>query len=212
MRSRAGKRWFKSLMQDCPSGSLCVRSDAWPCLTLCDPMDCSQLGSSVQGILLARILEWGAISSSGDLPDPGMSLLSPALAEWFSTTSATWEACLCLHWPIILLSSYLTAPRMLPKMCSQLCAKMDPTAEGALHTFHGVRPMEPPPFWPQGAFLHMCRQGSLPWSQEWAPYLSTLAEFSCCHSFVLGAWVRTMLDFYPTWQTPAVQPTGPASS
>jgi hypothetical protein len=28
------------------------------CLTLCDPMDCSPSGSSVRGILLARILEW----------------------------------------------------------------------------------------------------------------------------------------------------------
>ena len=29
------------------------------CLTLCDPMDCSPLGSSVHEILQARILEWG---------------------------------------------------------------------------------------------------------------------------------------------------------
>ena len=34
------------------------------CLTLCDPMDCSPPGSSVQGILQARILEWAAISFS----------------------------------------------------------------------------------------------------------------------------------------------------
>ena len=33
-------------------------------LTLCDPMDCSPPGSSVCGILQARILEWVAISSS----------------------------------------------------------------------------------------------------------------------------------------------------
>ena len=32
------------------------------CLTLCDPMDCSPLGSSVHGILQARVLEWGAIA------------------------------------------------------------------------------------------------------------------------------------------------------
>ena len=30
------------------------------CLTLCDPMDCSPPGSSVHGILQARILEWVA--------------------------------------------------------------------------------------------------------------------------------------------------------
>ena len=34
------------------------------CLTLCDPMDCSLPGSSVHGILQARILEWVAISFS----------------------------------------------------------------------------------------------------------------------------------------------------
>ena len=32
--------------------------------TLCNPMDCSLLGSSVQGILQARILEWVAMPSS----------------------------------------------------------------------------------------------------------------------------------------------------
>ena len=34
------------------------------CLTLCDPMDCSPPGSSVHGILQARILEWVAMPSS----------------------------------------------------------------------------------------------------------------------------------------------------
>ena len=34
------------------------------CVPLCDPVDCSPLGSSVHGILQARILEWVAISSS----------------------------------------------------------------------------------------------------------------------------------------------------
>ena len=34
---------------------------AQSCLTLCDPMDCSPPGSSVHGILQARILEWVAI-------------------------------------------------------------------------------------------------------------------------------------------------------
>jgi len=34
------------------------------CPTLCDPMNCSPPGSSVYGILQARILEWVAISFS----------------------------------------------------------------------------------------------------------------------------------------------------
>ena len=37
---------------------------AQSCLTLCDPMDSSLPGSSIHGILQARILEWVAISFS----------------------------------------------------------------------------------------------------------------------------------------------------
>ena len=36
------------------------------CPTFCDPTDCSPPGSSVHGILQARILEWSAISFSRD--------------------------------------------------------------------------------------------------------------------------------------------------
>ena len=49
------------------------------CLTLCDPVDCNLPGSSIHGILQARILEWIAISFSRDLPDPGIEPGSPAL-------------------------------------------------------------------------------------------------------------------------------------
>ena len=42
--------WFCAPAQSCP--------------TLCDPMECSPPGFSVLGISQARILEWGAISSS----------------------------------------------------------------------------------------------------------------------------------------------------
>ena len=43
-------------------------------------MDCSPPGSSVHGISQARVLEWIAISFSGDLIDPGFEPASPALA------------------------------------------------------------------------------------------------------------------------------------
>ena len=49
------------------------------CSTLCDPMDCSLPDSSVHEILQARILEWVAIPSPGDLPDPGIEPTSLAL-------------------------------------------------------------------------------------------------------------------------------------
>ena len=43
---------------------------AQPCPTLCDPMDCSLPGSSLHGILQARILEWVAISFSRGSSQP----------------------------------------------------------------------------------------------------------------------------------------------
>ena len=42
-------------------------------------MDCSPPGSSLHGILQARILEWLPFPSPGDLPDPGTEPGSPAL-------------------------------------------------------------------------------------------------------------------------------------
>ena len=54
--------------------------------SFCDPMDCSPPGSSVHGILQARILEWVAISFSKDPSDPGMEPVSPALAGGRFTT------------------------------------------------------------------------------------------------------------------------------
>ena len=69
---------------------VCARS-LQSCLTLCDPMDCSQPGSFVHGILQERILKWLPRPPSRDLPDPGLepvSLISPALAGRFFTTSA----------------------------------------------------------------------------------------------------------------------------
>ena len=40
----------------------CVCSVTWSCLTLCNSMDCRPPGSSVHGILQARMPEWVAIS------------------------------------------------------------------------------------------------------------------------------------------------------
>ena len=67
------------------------------CLTQCDPMNSSLPGSSVHGILQARILELVAMPFSRHLPNTGIkpeSLTSSALACGFFITSATWEALL----------------------------------------------------------------------------------------------------------------------
>ena len=49
------------------------------CPTLYNPMDCSLPGSSVHGILQARILEWVPCLPPGDLPNPGIKYRSSAL-------------------------------------------------------------------------------------------------------------------------------------
>ena len=64
------------------------------CLTLCIPLDCSPLGSSVRGISQARILEWVAISSSRGSSWPRdwihISYVS-CIGRWV-LLSATWDA------------------------------------------------------------------------------------------------------------------------
>ena len=58
----------------------CCGLVAQSCLTLCNPRDCNPLGSSVHGILQARILEWVAIFfSRGIFPTQGSN---PCLLCW----------------------------------------------------------------------------------------------------------------------------------
>ena len=107
------------------------------CPTLCDPMDCTPLGSSVHGIFQARILEWFAISFSRGLSDSGIKPRSPALQTdslltelprkptWdpahtliLSATPLVWnfveeirmQDCYCLDPHHVPLSDYITSP------------------------------------------------------------------------------------------------------
>ena len=48
----------------CNNSNLQFSSVTQSCMTLCNPMDCSPPGSSVHGILQARVLERGAIAFS----------------------------------------------------------------------------------------------------------------------------------------------------
>ena len=75
--------------------AMCCAKLPQSCPTLCKSMDHSPPGSSVHGILQARILEWVALLSSRGSTNPGIeptSLMYPALAGGFVTTSTTWEA------------------------------------------------------------------------------------------------------------------------
>ena len=63
------------------------------------PIKHSPPGSSVHGALQARILEWVAIPFSGDLPNPGIKLTSPALAHSFFTTEPPGKPMCEIDWP-----------------------------------------------------------------------------------------------------------------
>ena len=59
------------------------------CATLCNSMDYSWPGSSVHGIIQARILQWVPFLLPGDLPNPRIEPVfpaSPALGVRFFTT------------------------------------------------------------------------------------------------------------------------------
>ena len=74
-----------------PTWSSCLVIQVCP--TLSDPKDCSLSGSSVHGILQARILECIA-QYPGDLAHPGIKpscFMSPALSVRFFNISATRE-------------------------------------------------------------------------------------------------------------------------
>ena len=55
------------------------------CLTLCDPVNCSPPGSSVHGVLQARIPEWAAMPSSRESSKPrDQTQVSCTAGEFFT--------------------------------------------------------------------------------------------------------------------------------
>ena len=72
------------------------------CPAVSDPLDGSPPGSSVHGVLQARTRSGLPIPPPGDLPDPRikpLSLISPASAGRFFTTSVIWEPLLKIAVP-----------------------------------------------------------------------------------------------------------------
>ena len=77
------------------------------CLTLGNPMDCSQPGSSVYGISQARILEWVAISFSRGSTQPRDRIWVSHIAGWFFTPlghyrTPSWAPCVVQQLPLAL--------------------------------------------------------------------------------------------------------------
>ena len=69
------------LIRISPYTRMCAKS-LQSCLTLCNTMDCSLSGSSVHGILQARILEWVAIPSSRGSFQSTVELYLLCLLHW----------------------------------------------------------------------------------------------------------------------------------
>ena len=67
------------------------------CSTQSNPMNCNPPGSSVHGILQARILEWVTISSSRGSSQPSDQTHISCTEGRIFTTSIIWKACyMCL--------------------------------------------------------------------------------------------------------------------
>ena len=81
----------------------------------------SSLGSSVHGILQARLLEWLPFPSSGDLPDSGIEPVFPALAGGFFTTEPPGK-------PKVLINSVQFSS--VAQSCPTFCDPMDCSTPG----------------------------------------------------------------------------------
>ena len=118
------------------------------CLTLCDPMDYSPPGSSIQGILQARILEWVAMPSSrGIFPTQGsnpclFSLMSSSLAGGFFTMSATY------------IYIYIWYGIHMYGICMYVCIHVNLSLANLATSFYGVL-HSPPGLW-VGIVIAMC--------------------------------------------------------
>ena len=92
---------------------------AQSCSTLCNPMNCSPVGSSVHGISQARKLERVVISFSRGSSPPGDLTCVSCIGRWILYHLVTWEAqrrvCVCL----------------VAQLCLTLCNPMDCSPSGS---------------------------------------------------------------------------------
>ena len=83
------------------------------CQSLCDPMDCSPPGSSVHGILQARILEWVAISFSRGSSRPKDQTQVSLIAGRFFTIQPPGK-------PSLSLNNHISANSLQTSLCQFL--------------------------------------------------------------------------------------------
>ena len=108
------------------------------CPTLCDPVDGSPLGSSVPGILQARILEWAAISFSNEwkwkVKVKSLSHARLLATPWTSAYQALPSMGFSRqeYWSGVPLPS----PVLVAQSCPTLCGTMDCSLPGS--SVHGI--------------------------------------------------------------------------
>ena len=98
---------------------MCFLCCAQPCPTLCNPLDCSPPGSSVQKISQQEFWSGLLIPSLEDLPDPGIRPVSSAVTGRFFTTEPPGQpllqsillvkSCLVIFQPHVFVSFFCTA-------------------------------------------------------------------------------------------------------
>ena len=104
--------------------SVCVCMHAQSCLTFCNPVDCSPPGSSVHGILQARILEWVAISFSRGSSQPRDRTWSPTLQADSLLSEPPGKP------------SHMKVKGLVTPSCPTLCDPMDCSPPGS--SVHGI--------------------------------------------------------------------------
>ena len=102
------------------------------CTTLCNPIDCSLLGSSVHGIFQARVLEWGAIAFSNGTTQSGVHGSVPSV----SGVSSVGDKATC-NWNLILY--FLN--QIIKVMCSACLFKFNFSSSSFCTVFYrGINP------------------------------------------------------------------------
>ena len=111
----------------------CLSTDEWiskvhvaqSCLTLCNPVDCGLPGSSVNGILQIRILEWVAYPFPRGSSQPRNRTRVSCVAGRFFTSLATGDAWVNKMWYINTMK-HLNSAFKRKKILTHTTAWMDP--------------------------------------------------------------------------------------
>ena len=121
-----GKTWDIS---NSTLGGLLFVLVAQSCLTLCNPMSCSPPGSSIHGVLQARILEWIAIPFSRRSSQPRDWTWVSCIGGRFFTIWATRGGCYIVG-PCYLFTFYISQFSSVAQLCPTLCDPMDCSTPG----------------------------------------------------------------------------------